>query len=77
MITAITIKIASIPFHIYCREKTKRSRLKFSKIFILVSFHQPAKAPNPAAKLRIRPPAITDAICPETFTPIECIRRKF
>ena len=28
-------------------------------------------------KLRISPPAITEAICPDTFTPIECINRKF
>ena len=30
-----------------------------------------------AKKLRIIPPAITEAICPETLTPMECISRKF
>lgn len=31
----------------------------------------------PCTMESISPPAITDAICPETFTPTECISRKF
>ena len=73
--TPITIKMQSIPFHIYWSEKRKRS--KFNSIIFLLSNGYAINAPNPVAKLRIRPPAITEAICPETLTPIDCIRRKF
>ena len=67
IITAITIKMLSIPVPIYFKLAIKFIGLKF--IFShLVYFKK---------KLSIKPPAITEAICPDTFTPIECIRRKF
>ena len=52
----------SIPFHIYWSENKKREKLKFSRIDIFLSFHQPINPPKPAAKLRMSPPAMTDAI---------------
>ena len=65
MITAITTKMQSMPFHIYCREKRKRFKLKFSKIFISIKLlycSYPRNAPKPKAKLKIKPPAMTEAI---------------
>ena len=67
MIMPITAKIVSIPKSIYLRLKTKFIGFIFI-IFLLSNFYF-------IKKLRIKPPAITDAICPETLTPIECIRR--
>mgnify|MGYP000908416311 CR=1 FL=1 len=32
---------------------------------------------TPMKKLSTRPPAMTDAIWPDTFTPMECMSRKF
>jgi hypothetical protein len=69
MRTPITTKMHNIPCHIYVREEKKRLKSIFSKIPM-------AKPPYPK-KLRIKPPAMTEAICPETLTPMECMRRKF
>jgi len=67
MITAVTANIPSIPLPMIGRELMRFSILKLR--FIFVSFY-----PTIAS---MSPPAITDAICPDTFTPTACIRRKF
>ena len=48
-------------------------KIRFAKKFIGVKFISPSYM----KKLMIRPPAMTEAICPDTLTPIECISRKF
>ena len=81
IITPIRIKISSIPMPILGSLSKKSSGLKniscsfaaarkFIKFIIIY-------LPYFANMLRMIPPAITEAICPETLTPIECIRRKF
>jgi hypothetical protein len=44
------------------------SKIKLSIVGLLSDYRK---------KLRMIPPAITDAICPDTLTPMECISRKF
>lgn len=63
----ITKKMPNIPFPIIGRVCKKAS---IFIVTILPVFHQPISA-------IINPPAITEAICPETFAPAACIRRKF
>ena len=62
---AIMINTPSIPTPIYLSECTKfiGSNILITSLYI--------KNPRTSA------PAITDAICPDTLTPIACIRRKF
>lgn len=60
--TAVTIKINSIPFAMIGRVVKNNSR------FIFFTYPK---------KLSISPPAMTEAICPETFAPTACISRKF
>ncbi len=55
IISPITIKIPSIPFPIYGSVSIKACGLKLKKFIHRFSFHQ-------AKKLRISPPAITEAI---------------
>ena len=57
-------KSPSSPLKMYIRLLKKLIGVKF--IF-----------PSYMKKLMIKPPAMTEAICPETLTPIECINRKF
>ena len=61
----IIINTPSIPTPMYLSEFTKfiGSNIYITSVYIK----------NP----RTRAPAITDAICPDTLTPIACIRRKF
>lgn len=76
IITPITIKILIIPTKRYCKLETKASGWKSispPKNLVNNIFFTPYYKKNP----KIIPPAITDAICPETFTPIECISKKF
>ena len=86
-IATMTMKMQIIPVPMYLRFSTKlmgwnskfekkderytgRNTVRYVIRFIIsTSYHM--------KKLRIRPPAITDAIWPETLTPMECMRRKF
>lgn len=54
----------TIPFARYGRLTIKLLKLNIDL---------PSYKKNP----KINPPAITDAICPDTLTPIECINKKF
>ena len=54
----------TIPFNRYGRLIIKLLKL---------NIYLPSYKKNP----RIKPPAITEAIWPDTLTPIECISRKF
>ena len=65
MIIPIIIKTPSIPMPIYLSEWMKFEGLNSIPSLLYMK--------NP----RTNAPAITEAICPETLTPIECIRRKF
>ena len=72
VIMMITKNILSIPFHIISRD---------IKILLSItgSFRNRARIVyNNVVKIfKIIPPANTDAICPDTFAPIACIRRWF
>lgn len=62
IIAAVTINIHAMPFAIIGKVSRNNST------FIFITYPK---------KLNISPPAITEAICPETFTPTECISKKF
>lgn len=88
IITNVTIKIPSIPKPIVGKDSKKLETSKTD-----ASFPNILSTPFPIvinifiivfsytirwlSRLKISPPAITEAICPETFTPIACISRKF
>jgi hypothetical protein len=65
MITSVTQKMPAIPFAMSGSVSINRSTLLIS--FIL---SQPSI-------VRISPPAMTEATCPETLTPTACMSRKF
>ena len=65
MMIAMIMNTPSMPMPIYFRLLIKLIGLNSMAILLY------AKNPRTSA------PAITDAICPDTLTPIECIRRKF
>lgn len=62
-IAAITTKMESIPFHINSKELIKTGFINRTSYSIMGT--------NP----RITPPAITDAICPDTFAPTANINK--
>ena len=66
MIMVMIIKTPIMPMPIYFKFTIKLPGL--NSIFYTSLYLK-----NP----RTREPAITEAICPDTLTPIECIRRKF
>ena len=80
IITMVTAKMPSIPFPIMGSVSFKDSGLNFMLYSVLprgAAYHQKVAYDRYFTSVRIKPPAITDAICPETFTPMECISRKF
>lgn len=68
MMTAVTMKTPASPLPITGRTFKNASTL----IFI-------TEPPYISAEMRLMmiPPAMTEAICPDTLTPMECIKRKF
>ena len=69
IIIAVTRKIPKSPLSIMGKVDKNCS--------VLSIFVPPKKQRYAGIKLRINPPAITDAICPDTFAPIVCISKKF
>ena len=67
IITAVTANMPSIPRPIRGSEFRR-----FSMLIFIVCLRSPY-----ASIERRSPPAMTDAICPETLTPTACIKRKF
>ena len=72
MITIVTAKMPSMPFPIMGSVCLRDSK------FIVFSVLPPSGlSSNYFTSVRINPPAMTEAICPDTFTPMECINKKF
>lgn len=68
MMTAVTMKTPASPLPITGRT--------FKNASTLIFITDPPYT-NAETRLIMIPPAMTEAICPDTLTPMECIKRKF